>query len=174
MATALYMRVSTEKQEEHGVSLQTQKERLHAYCTLKGLTDIKEYLDVGSGRTTDKRVNFKRMMDDVKNGYVTNVVILKLDRLTRSIIDLNKLIQELNKKDCQLHSTTENIDTTTASGRMMMNLIGTFAQWESETISERVKINMQSLAEKGLWQSSVPFGYKLVNQKLELNEEEQF
>ncbi len=167
------MRVSTEKQEEHGASLQTQKERLHAYCTLKGLTDIKEYLDVGSGRTTDKRVNFKRMMDDVKNGYVTNVVILKLDRLTRSIIDLNKLIQELNEKDCQLHSTTENIDTTTASGRMMMNLIGTFAQWESETISERVSTNMQTNARKGLWQSVPPFGFNLVDQRLEVNWKEQ-
>jgi len=173
VATAIYMRVSTERQEETGVSLQTQKERLHAYCTMKGFTNVKEYLDVGSGRTTENRINFKRMLEDVECGFIKNVVILKLDRLTRSIIDLNKLVSQLNEHNCELHSCTENIDTTTASGRMMMNLIGTFAQWESETISERVKVNMQSLAEKGVWQSSVPYGFNLGDDKrLEVNEEE--
>lgn len=173
MATAIYMRVSTEKQEETGVSLDTQKDRLNAYCTMKGFTNIKEYLDVGSGRTTDKRVSFNHMMEDVENGFISNVVILKLDRLTRSIIDLNNLVSQLNDNDCELHSCTENIDTTTASGRMMMNLIGTFAQWESETISERVIINMQSVAEKGIWQSSVPYGFNLgKDRRLEVNEEE--
>lgn len=173
MATAIYMRVSTEKQEETGVSLHTQKERLQAYCTMKGFENVKEYLDVGSGRTTDKRMNFNIMMDDVENGFISNVVILKLDRLTRSIIDLNNLVKKLNDKECHLHSCTENIDTTTASGRMMINLIGTFAQWESETISERVKMNMQSLAEQGIWQSSVPYGFMIgEDRRLQIKEKE--
>src|SRR5699024_263477 len=174
MATAIYLRVSTEKQSDEGVSLHTQKERLNAYCTMKGLTNIKEYLDVGSGRTTEKRTNFNRMMEDVKEGFIDNVVIFKLDRLTRSIMDLNNLVTTLNKKDCTLHSCTENIDTSSASGRMMINLIGTFAQWESETISERVKINMQSLAEQGIWQSAIPYGFRLGEDKrLIIDEKEQ-
>src|SRR5699024_5686741 len=130
-----------------GVSLENQKERLNAYCTMKGFKDVKEYLDVGSARTTEKRINFNRMIEDVESGFISNVVILKLDRLTRSLIDLNSLVLKLNENNCQLHSCIENIDTTTASGRMMINLIGTFAQWESETISERVSTNMQTLAE---------------------------
>lgn len=173
MATAIYMRVSTEKQEEHGVSLETQKERLQSYCIMKGLEDTKEYLDVGSGRSADKRENLKRMIKDIKEKRITNVVILKLDRLTRSIVDLNKMIKLLNENECELHSCTENLDSTTASGRMMMNLIGTFAQWESETISERVAINMQTKAEKGIWMSSIPFGFKHGKDKrLEVNNEE--
>src|SRR5699024_7195135 len=122
MATAIYMRVSTEKQEEHGVSLEKQKERLKSYCIMKGLKNTKEYVDVGSGRSTDKRESFKRMIKDIKEKRITNVVILKLDRLTRSIIDLNKMIKLLNENECELHSCTENLDSTTASGRMMMNL----------------------------------------------------
>ena len=173
MATAIYMRVSTEKQEEHGVSLETQKERLNSYCIMKGLKDTKEYVDVGSGRSTDKRESFKRMIKDIKEKRITNVVILKLDRLTRSIIDLNKMIELLNENGCDLHSCTENLDSNTASGRMMMNLIGTFAQWESETISERVTINMQTKAEKGIWMSSIPFGFNHGKDKrLEVNSEE--
>lgn len=174
MATAIYIRVSTDKQEKEGVSLETQKERLIAYCIAKGFGEPKEYMDVGSARTTKKRTNFNRMMDDVKKGFVENIVIFKLDRLTRSIIDLNNLIKELNQNDCDLHSCTENIDTTTASGRMMINLIGTFAQWESETISERVSVNMQTLAEEGIWQSKTPYGFYLGEDKhLKINKEEQ-
>lgn len=172
MATAIYMRVSTEKQSDKGESLNTQKEQLYAYCKLKGLSNIKEYVDIGSGRTTDKRVNYNRMMDDAQNKFITNIVVFKLDRLTRSIIDLNKLVIALNDVECGLHSTQDDINTTTANGRLMLNLIGMFAQWESETISERVKINMQSLAEKGIWQSAPPFGFDLVNQRLVINEKE--
>ncbi len=172
MATAIYIRVSTDRQEEKGVSLETQRLQLQAYCTLKGLYDIKEYLDVGSARTTN-RVNFKRMIKDVEKGFIKNIIVLKLDRLTRSIIDLNKLVQKLNELECGLHSAVENIDSTTATGRMIINLIGTFAQWESETISERVSTNMMTNAQKGVWQSMVPFGFTLNEEKkLEIKEDE--
>lgn len=158
------MRVSTERQGEQGVSLETQKVQLNAYCTLRGLTDVKEYLDVASARTTN-RDNFKRMMDDVEKGYIKEIVVLKLDRLTRSIIDLNKLIERLNALECGLHSAVENIDSTTATGRMIINLIGTFAQWESETISERVSTNMMTNARKGIWQGLAPYGFYLNENK---------
>src|SRR5690625_7108786 len=95
MATTIYIRVYTERQEEKGVSLDTQRERLNAYCTLKGLKDVREYLVVGSARTTN-RVSFKRMIKDVEQGFIENIIVLKLDRLTRSIIDLNKLVKKLN------------------------------------------------------------------------------
>src|SRR5690625_7410843 len=104
--------------------INNKKEQINDYSRIKKITKIKEYDDVGSRRTTDKRVSFNHMMEDVENGFISNVVILKLDRLTRSIIDLNNLVSQLNDNDCELHSCTENIDTTTASGRMMMNLIG--------------------------------------------------
>lgn len=172
MGTALYIRVSTEMQEKEGVSLETQQEQLRAYCKFKGLKNIREYVDVGSARTTN-RPNFKKMMSDVKSKRISNVVVLKLDRLTRSIVDLNNLIKQLNDIDCALHSAIENIDTKTATGRMIINLIGTFAQWESETISERVTITMMTNAKKGIWQGTVPFGFKMgKDKKLKINEKE--
>src|SRR5690625_5115180 len=172
MATAIYMRVSTEMQEKEGISLETQKEQLHAYCKFKGLKNIKKYTDVGSARTTN-RPHFIEMMKEVEKGRISNVVIFRFDRLTRSIIDLNNLVQKLNELDCGLHSAIENIDTKTATGRMIINLIGTFAQWESETISERVTVNMMTNAKKGIWQSTVPFGFKMGKDKrLEINEKE--
>src|SRR5699024_9038550 len=166
-------RASTEKQEGHGVSLETPKESLQIYCIMKDLKNTKEYVDVGSGGSTDKRENCKRMIKDIKEMRITTVVILKLVRLTRSIVNLTKIIKLLNENECELHSCTENLDSTTASGRMMMKLIGTFAQWESETISERVAINMQTKAEKGIWMSPIPFGFKHGKDKrLEVNNEE--
>lgn len=172
MGTALYIRVSTEMQEEHGVSLETQEETLEAYCKLKKLTDIRKYIDVGSARTT-KRKEFQKMMNHIRQGKIKRVIILRLDRLTRSIVDLNKLIQEFNKYDCELHSATENIDTTSATGRMVINLIATFAQWESETISERVTVNMMTKARKGIWLGPSPFGYSKDKEgRLIINERE--
>ncbi len=172
MGTALYMRVSTEMQEEDGVSLETQDDTLNAYCNFKKFTDIEEYIDVGSARNT-KRKDFQRLMKDIRRGRIKRVIILRLDRLTRSIVDLNKLLKILNRYGCELHSATENIDTATATGRMVMNLIATFAQWESETISERVTINMLTNARKGIWQGVTPYGYYLGDDKrLKIKEDE--
>lgn len=171
MATAIYMRVSTEMQERDGVSLDAQKEQLQAYCTFKGLTNVREFVDVGSARTTN-RDNFKKMMQEVESGRVKNIVIYRLDRLTRSLIDLNKIIQKINELDCALHSSSENIDTKTATGRMIINLIGTFAQWESDTISERVTMAMDYRASQGKWHGAPPYGYVVDDGKLEIKEDE--
>src|SRR5699024_9648481 len=108
-----------------------------------------------------ERHDFKRMVNDIRSGYIDNVVVLRLDRLTRSIIDLNNLVKLLDEFGCRLHSSTESLDTSTANGRLMVNLIGVFAQWESETISERVSLNMQSRSMQGIWQGSAPFGFYL-------------
>lgn len=172
MVTAIYRRVSTTKQEEFGVSLKTQQEKLQAYCTIKNFENVKEYMDVGTGRNVE-RPDFQRMLLDIECGKIKNVVVLKLDRLTRSISDLDKLLRTFEAHGCSLHSATESLDTSTANGRMMVNIIGVFAQWESETISERVSVNMQSLSEKGVWMSAIPFGFDLGEDKrLIINEKE--
>lgn len=159
-------------QEEHGISLDTQEDMLEAYCKLKGFKNIKKYIDVGSARNTN-RANFQHMMLDIERGKIKRVIIMRLDRLTRSIVDLNKLLQKLKKYNCDLHSATENIDTATATGRMVINLIATFAQWESETISERVIINMMTNARKGKWQGITPFGYYIGEDgRLKIKEDE--
>lgn len=160
MGTGIYTRVSTNKQEEKGVSLETQLEKLQAYCMLKDLENTKEYTDVGTGRNVE-RSGFKQMMKDVKSGRIKNIVVFRLDRLTRSVSDLNILLKKLEKYECGLHSATESLDTSTANGRLMVNLIGVLAQWESETISERVTVNMDALSKQGVWMGSAPYGFYL-------------
>src|SRR5690625_3755689 len=124
MATAIYMRVSTEKQSDKGESLNTQKEQLYAYCKLKGLSNIKEYVDICSSRTTDKRVNYIRMIDDAQNKFITNIVVFKQYKNTRSIIDLNELVIYINDVECGLHSTQDDINATIAYGSILLNKIG--------------------------------------------------
>lgn len=172
LGTAIYTRVSTNKQEKEGVSLETQLDKLHAYCTLKDLDNAKEYMDVGTGRNIERK-GFKQMMKDVKSGRIKNIIVFRLDRLTRSVSDLNMLLKKLEEYGCGLHSATESLDTSTANGRLMVNLIGVLAQWESETISERVIVNMDEIASRGIWQSKAPYGFYIGDdRKLKLKEDE--
>lgn len=169
---AAYVRVSTDKQSEKGISLDAQTERIAAHAKYLGFDDVKEYLDVGSARKME-RGNFKILFEDIEKGLIEHLIIYRLDRLTRSIADLNKIVDFLEKHNCTLHSVTEQLDTSSANGRMVINIIGTIAQWESDITAERVKENMQHLAAQGRWMSSAPFGYKLGDDKrLEINPEE--
>ncbi len=172
MATAIYIRVSTDMQEEKGVSLDAQREHLTAYCKFSGLENVKEYLDVGSARTTN-RPNFMKMIKDLERGLLKDIVIMRLDRLTRSIVDLNQIMELMNRLGCGLHSAVENVNTKTATGRMIANIIGVLAQWESEMTSERVVEGMDFNASLGIWQGTLPFGYDHdENKRLKINEDE--
>src|SRR5690625_2493897 len=172
MGTAIYVRVSTGKQQEEGISLETQQERILAYCEMKGLKNIKKYIDVGSARDTN-RTDYQKMMNDVEKGLISNVVIYKLDRLNRSNLDLLKMIEHLKKHNCGFNLTIDNIDTSSSTGKLQLNMLGAFAEHESNTISESVSDNMMTLATKGIWMSSVPYGFDLSPEKrLVINEDE--
>lgn len=169
---AAYVRVSTDKQSEKGISLEAQTERIAAHAKYLGFSEVKQYLDVGSARKME-RSSFKSLFEDIENGLVDHLIIYRLDRLTRSIADLNKIVDFLEKNNCTLHSVTEQLDTSSANGRMVINIIGTIAQWESDITAERVRENMQHLASQGRWMMAVPYGYKLGEDKrLEIIPEE--
>lgn len=173
MTTALYERASSEKQDVDGVSIETQHDTVVKFCEYKGYENIKLYTEIKSARSMKGRVKLQELMDDVKNKRVKRIVIYKLDRLTRSLRDLMNLLHTLDQYDCELHSTYENIDTSSPSGRMLVQVLGMIAEWESANTSMRVKNAMQFKAEQGMWMSSVPYGFDLtLDQSLIVNEEE--
>lgn len=132
-----YARVSTEEQATSGLSLAAQRERITAYCVARGweLADI--VVDAGvSAKTLDRpgMAKVRRLMDE---RLVDGVVAVKLDRLTRSVPDLHALLRASERTGVALVSVTENMDTSTAAGKLMVTMLGAMAEWEREVISER-------------------------------------
>ncbi|MDR2728528.1 MAG: recombinase family protein, partial [Chitinispirillales bacterium] len=135
------------------------------------------YLDEGiSGKNITARPAMTRMVEDIKAGQVKNVLVFKIDRLTRSTADLVYLIDLFKDCDCAFNSLMESIDTSTASGRMFIKIIGIFAEFERENIAERVRVGFERRAREGYTTSSkcVSYGYsRTKGQKIQIiNEEE--
>jgi len=148
--TAIYGRVSTEEQALEGYSIRGQVEKLKSYVSAKSWSIYDVYLDEGiSGKNLTARPAITRMLEDIKAGHVKNVLIYKLDRLTRSVADLVYLIDLFKTYDCAFNSLSESIDTSTASGRMFVKIIGIFAEFERENIGERVRLGKERKAREG-------------------------
>lgn len=166
-----YIRVSKEEQVKEGFSLGAQEARIRAYCEAKGWTLHRVYRDEGiSGKSLD-RPGIQSLISDLKTNGVDVVVILKLDRLTRSVRDLGRLIEDLFN-GVALASVEESLDSTSANGRMVINLLGTVAQWEREIISERTTTALRFKKEKGEWAGRVPYGFQIVDKNLVENPEQ--
>lgn len=171
---AIYIRVSTQEQIEN-YSIESQKERLEAYCKSKGWIIHDEYLDPGfSGSNTD-RPGLKRMLSDLSD--IDVVVVYKLDRLSRSQRDTLELIEEhFLKNDVDFVSITETLDTSTPFGKAMLGILSVFAQLERETIAERLRMGLIKRAEKGYRSAGGdydPAGYgRAKNGELFIKEEE--
>lgn len=160
MRAAIYIRVSTTEQAEEGFSISAQRERLTAYVLSQGWEITDFYVDEGRSAKDTDRPELNRMIEDVKNKLVDVVLVYKLDRLTRSVLDLYKLLDIFDKHDCKFKSATEVYDTTTAIGRLFITLVAALAQWERENLSERVSFGMTEKARQGQWHGSeAPFGY---------------
>jgi len=176
METAIYARVSTEEQAQEGFSIRAQEQKLKDLVRIKDWSIYKIYMDEGiSGKNLTDRPAMQEMIADIKKGAVKNVLVFKIDRLTRSTADLIYLVDLFNQHDCAFNSLTESIDTGTASGRMFLKIIGIFAEFERENIIERVKVGIERKVREGYsigGQSS--YGYdRPKNQKIQtINEPE--
>ena len=162
METAIYARVSTEEQAQEGFSIRAQQQKLKEYANVKDWSVYDIYLDEGiSGKNITQRPAITRMIDDIKAGHVKNVLVFKIDRLTRSTADLVYLIDLFKERDCAFNSLMESIDTSTASGRMFIKIIGIFAEFERENIAERSRVGFERKAREGYSNSSgfVSYGY---------------
>lgn len=160
--TALYIRVSTDTQFEEGYSVDAQKEMLEGYCKSKGIKNYEFYIDGGFTGSNIDRPEMQRMVEETKNGQIAQIVVYKLDRLSRSQKDTLYLIEDVfNPNDTDFVSLNENMDTSTPIGRAMLGIMSAFAQLERETIKERTRMGMKERVKNGLWMGGgrVPFGY---------------
>jgi len=162
METGIYLRVSTEEQAQEGFSIRGQEQKLKDYANIKDWTIYKIYADEGiSGKNITERPAMNELIEDIKAGKVQNVLVFKIDRLTRSTADLLYLVELFNEYDCTFNSLMESIDTQTASGRMFLKIIGIFAEFERENIVERVSLGFERKVKEGysLCSNNVSYGY---------------
>jgi site-specific DNA recombinase len=171
MTVGVYIRVSKQEQALEGYSIEAQKERLTAYCKAQGWTDYRYYIEEGvSGRDTD-RPKLKLLLSHIQGGQIKTLLVYRLDRLTRSVIDLHRLLKFLQDHGCAFKSATEMYDTTTANGRMFMGIVALLAQWESENMSERIKMALEQKVSEGERVGNIPYGFDLTeDEKLIKNE----
>ena len=163
----LYMRVSTDDQAKEGFSLPEQRERLEAFCKFKNYEIIDYYEDAGiSAKTGNHRPEFERLKKDIKSKKINTIVALKLDRITRSIYDWEELITFLDENDAYLDCANDEINTTTANGKMISRLLMSVSQNEIERTSERTKVGMAGAIKSGHIPHKAPLGYKHEDKKL--------
>ena len=162
-----YTRVSTEDQAQSGVSLEAQEAKIRAYCTAKGWELARVVRDGGYSAKDLNRPGMQEVIRGCKGKELDVVVILKLDRLTRSVKDLGYLVEDVfSRHGISFSRIQDNFDTCTANGRMVMNILATLAQWERDVISERTREAMQFMKRGLKLVGAVPFGFDLVEGQL--------
>ena len=164
MKAVIYTRVSTEEQSREGVSLANQLSKCRLQAQLDDMDVVAEIEDAGKSAKNLNREGIQKIIHMVKHKECNAVVIFKLDRLTRSVTDLNEIVNTLNKYGVSLVSVQDHLDTQSASGRMVMNLLATISQWERETIAERTSTALQyKKSENKKYCGITPFGFKNVD-----------
>ena len=167
MKTVAYVRVSTNKQVDRGMSLEAQQEKMAAYAMLYDLELVETIVERGlSAKSVSGRPGLVKALKMLEDGEAEGLLVVKLDRLTRSIVDLGHLIEEYfghtkGAKGARLMSVSEQIDTTSASGKLVLNVLMSVSQWEREVISERTSEVMQYKKSRGELVGSVPYGMKV-------------
>ena len=157
----IYIRVSTEDQAREGFSLGEQKEKLLDLCRFKEYEVFKVYEDAGiSAKDMEHRPKFQEMLDDMKLGKINYIVAYKLDRVTRSVRDLEELITGLEKYNCYLVCDRDDVNTSTANGRFFVRMLTVLSQLEIEIVSERTKFGLNGAIKCGHLPGITPLGYK--------------
>ena len=156
----IYIRVSTEDQAREGFSLGEQEEKLRQLCKYKGFEIFKVYKDAGiSVKNMKDRPAFQPMLEDMKAGKLNYIVAYKLDRVTRSVRDLEVLISTLEQYHCYLICDRDDVNTSTANGRFFVRMLTVLSQLEIEIVSERTKFGLNGAIKAGHIPGKVPLGY---------------
>ena len=165
-SAGIYIRVSTFDQAREGFSLREQEERLKEFCKFKRYNIYKVYQDAGISAKNDKRPAYQEMIEDVKKGNINVIVALKLDRLTRSVYDIEKLMKFVNDYECDVDCMADESNTTTSNSRMVMRIMTSASQNEIEKCSERTKFGMAGAIKNGHIPNRTGLGFKRENKKL--------
>lgn len=165
-----YVRVSTEEQSKEGVSVDSQIAKIKSYCLLYDLNLVDVVVDAGFSAKSLKRPGLTTVLAALKAKKADGVVVTKLDRLSRAVKDWNTLIDGYfgEKAGKQLCSVGDQVDTRTAGGRLVLNMLMSVAQWEREVIAERTSESLQFKKSKGERVGAVPFGHDLADDGVNL------
>ncbi len=167
MRVALYIRVSTERQANEGDSLEEQENELKKFCDFRQFAIHQVYIERGKSGGNTNRPEYQKLIKDIQKKRINAVVVKKLDRLSRSLLDFENLMRLMNENDVEFISIKENFDTTTAMGKAMLRVALVFAQLEREQTSERLVDVLGYRASLGLYNGGVrPFGYTNLNKEL--------
>ena len=160
-----YIRVSTERQADEGVSLDAQKAKIAAWCSLNDCDLVDVYVDAGiSGKSMGKRQGLQNALAGMKKGMV--LVVYSLSRLARSTKDTLAISEQLDKAGADLVSLSEKIDTTGAAGKMIFRMLAVMAEFERDVISERTTMALAHKKAVGEKYAPVPFGYSEIEGRL--------
>ena len=155
-----YIRVSTDKQVDHGISLDAQRSKLEAYAALYDIELACVIVDAGVSAKTLDRPGLQQALGMLRRGEAEALLVAKLDRLTRSVKDLGTLLDAYFAEAFTLLTVADSIDTRTAAGRLVLNVLMSVAQWERETITERTTEAMHHLKTQGRKTGGdVPYGF---------------
>ena len=161
MRVAIYTRISTDE-EHQPYSLESQASRLGSYIdSQEGWELVRTFTDTMTGATTE-RPGLKRMLSEARAARFDLLLVYRVDRFSRSVRGLAQLLEDLDRAGVAFRSATEPFDTTTAAGRMMVQMLGVFAEFERATIVDRVIAGMERKAARGEWAAGgPPFGYRI-------------
>lgn len=134
-----YVRVSTETQGTNGVSLEAQQEAIEAECKRRGWTLLRVEQDVQSGKSTRKRPGLERALSACRSGEASGIVVSKLDRLSRSVVDAGQLLEEARQRGFNIVALDFGLDFTSPQGELVANVLTSVAQWERRIIGQRTK-----------------------------------
>lgn len=169
---AIYVRVSTQDQAQHGFSLDAQQDSLINYAKALGYEIFRIYRDEGKSAKDLKRPELQQMLQDAESKKFSAIFIYKLDRFSRSLKDLILTIDKLKELGVDFVSLQDKIETASASGKLMFHIISAFAEFERNIIGDRTKFGMERKAKEGGFITKAPKGYKLLNKQLIVDKEE--
>lgn len=177
--TVVYLRVSTRQQAEEGVSLDAQRRKAELYAELHDLELVDVIVDAGESAKSLDRPGLQAALEMLRRDNAEALLVVKLDRLTRSVVDLGTLVgdyfSDKSRHGATLLSVSDQIDTRTAAGRLVLNVLMSVAQWEREAIGERTSVAMRHMRSEGRYTGGkAPYGYQLdADGQLITNVEEQ-
>ena len=155
-----YVRVSTEQQADEGVSLDAQRTKLHAYAVAMDLELVAVFEDAGRSAKSLDRPGLQAALGALEHGPASGLLVAKLDRLTRSVRDLGELVDRYFASRFSLLSVSDSIDTRTASGRLVLHVLGAVGQWEREATAERTRDALAQLRADGVRLGAEPLGWR--------------
>jgi site-specific DNA recombinase len=170
---ALYLRVSSEEQRDAG-TIQTQRDYLERYVAERGFEVVEVYADDGVSGTflIRERPEGLRLLDDARDGQFQTVLVYKLDRLGRTQLGILDAADRLERLGVALRSATEHYETATPQGRLMFQMLGSFAEFERSTIKQRTRDGLHREYREGRYMGPIPFGYRGEHGRLEIASEE--